>query len=137
MKKEVLIDNDDVSLVLYPEDKILHHTIKREIEGSVFRNLLIRGLYELTEKRADKWLSDDREAGPLSADDLAWTREFFQNKASLTNWQYFAILLPQNPRARISIGSTVSTQDAPYLTDNYFKVFEDVDEALSWLKSVR
>jgi len=138
MNKESLIDDDDVSLWLYPKERILHHTIKRPVDGKVFRNLLLRGLYEVDQGRANKWLADDREAGLLSADDAAWVREFFRERAMQTNWNYFAILLPKNPRARVNIQRMVSAPevDDGYLKRDRFGVFEDLQEALNWLSDI-
>ena len=61
MDKEIVVDNEFITVWYYPETKIIHHQFHKFVHGQTFRDALTAGAESLKKNRAQKWLSDDRK----------------------------------------------------------------------------
>ena len=112
-------------------NKIIHHHFKTVAAGDDFRAPLQAGLKLLEEKRATKWLSDDRNNKILSMEDSDWADRSFGIQAMKAGWRAWAMVLPEDRRAQINI-ERLMQQRKEYGME--IRAFSDVEEALSWLK---
>jgi hypothetical protein len=126
-----LFENEFAHMWYYPDDGIIYHQILQPIAGEPFRNLLLTGLRSLKEHSAHKWLSDDRLNSILSAEDSAWSQEYWLPRAYKAGWKQWALLPPDKARGQINIKRL-----AHYISERYkvnVQFFSDPDTALQWL----
>jgi hypothetical protein len=130
--RTTLIENEYACLWYYPEDRIVHHKFLQPVSGSSFQDVLTAGLDLLKEQGAQKWLSDDRLNSILSAEDSAWSQEYWLPRAVQAGWRYWAILQPEKARGQINLKRL-----AGYVTAHYnvnVQLFPQLEEAFQWLK---
>ena len=72
MDKIIIHDTSKITLWCYPSLKLIHHQMHGACYNEPFREALTAGTDALIEHGADRWLSDDRENGPLSPEDEEW-----------------------------------------------------------------
>jgi hypothetical protein len=130
-KKITLIENGYVCLWYYPDTGIIHHKCLQPISGDRFREVLMTGLELLQKRGAQKWLSDDRNNSVLSAEDSAWSQEYWLPRALEAGWKYWAMLPPIRTRAQLNI--TPLVKFVGETKEVNVKLFTDPDMALQWL----
>jgi hypothetical protein len=132
MSKITILDNECATLWFYPESKIVHHEIKKFIFGQQLRELFNQGYETLKKNNAQKWLSDDRNNGPLNDEDSAWCQNDWFPRVVAAGWKFWAIVMPKK---------VIGVMNMRKFTEDYAKagvivnVFSDPEEALKWLKS--
>ncbi len=126
-----LIENEYASMWHYPDEGIIHHEFLQPIAGKEFQNVLLTGLQILKEQGAQKWLSDDRLNSMLSAEDSAWSQDFWLPRAYQAGWRYWAVLPPIKARGQINMKRL--TEYVGYLPKIKIQIFSDPDEAWQWL----
>jgi hypothetical protein len=89
-----IIDNESASLWYHPEAGIVHHEFKKYMWGEAFRGVLDKGLEQMKEHGATKWLSDDRANSALQPADADWALNDWAPRAAAADWKYWAIVLP-------------------------------------------
>ncbi len=131
---QILVLEDDVfTLWFHPEQKIVHHQIKKFIYGEELHKMLLKGMELMQKHHAQKWLSDDRGNPVLKKEDLEWGQVNWFPQTVKAGWKYWAIVQPKG-----TIGK--ATMDA--LAKQYAqggvvaRFFSDPDEAMQWLESV-
>ncbi len=134
MKTNILLDNDVVTLVYYPEYGIVHHTFHRSISGEALHEVLQLGLKTFLENGCHKWLSDDRgNAGGLSAEDFQWGEINWMQPMISAGWKYWALVVPNEVSAREDM---IPIIELFYERGVRIMVFTDVQRALDWLKGL-
>jgi len=133
MKKEVLIDNEYVSLWVYPEARIVHHKIKQTMPPGVFPGLLRAGAEWLVKNRAIKWLSDDTNNVLVSQEDNEWGDKNWAPKVVFAGFRYWAVVMPEDKRGKTQMQRFVEENQERGIT---VRVFKAVEDALNWLLSV-
>lgn len=128
-----VLDNEFASIVYHEEKKIVHHTFHKEISGEEFRNVLNRGVDVMKKNNANKWLSDDRKNSVLPDDDTAWAMSNWFPRAKEAGWQYWALVVPPDIKARLNLLGFVITYGKDGLK---IQLFTDLAEAREWLESV-
>lgn len=129
---ELIIDNPYMRLYFHEDAGIVHHEIRKPLEGKVFQETLTRGAELLESKRAAKWLSDNRGHLGLSEADEAWGRTVWFPRVKAAGWRHWAIVKPQ---------SAIGALNMSRLSQNYTilgvnaRVFTSFDEAFEWLKA--
>ncbi len=129
--KITLIENEYALLWYYPKEGIVHHRFLQPVSDNAFRDVLLLGLRTLTERGARKWLSDDRYNSILSAEDSAWSQEFWLPRALAAGWKYWAVLPPAKARGLINMQRLMG-----FVGENSkveIKLFSEPDPAWLWL----
>ncbi len=129
--RTTLIENEYANLWYYPEEGIVHHQFLQPIADEAFQSVLRTGLRMLKEHGAQRWLSDDRNNSILSAEDSAWSQDFWLPRALQTGWKYWAVLPPIKARGKINMKRLIE-----YVGERRrikIKIFSDPDEAWQWL----
>lgn len=132
MLTTTLLDNDQVTLLYYPEHRMVHHTIHQTPATPMLREMLNLGTEALRENRADKWLSDDRKLGGLTEEDNRWGEEVWFPQTQAAGWKYWALVVPDGDEARGSMIKLVQHYNSQGVVT---RVFVDLEQALEWLKS--
>ena len=129
---EKILENEYATLVVYPEKKIVHHTIHKFIFGEPFRNLMTKGADVYIEQGCTKWLSDDRKNSALSEEDIQWGQENWENRILDAGWKYWALVMPEKVIGQMNMKRIADRYDGMGVT---VQVFSDPDEAMSWLEA--
>ena len=130
MPDVIALDNEFVTLVYHSDRKIVHHTIHKHIQGQQFRSLLNQGTALLQQHKATKWLSDNRQLGPLAPEDTQWSTTEWIPRTLAAGWQYWAMVVPDEIQARARLSHVIDTF---YEKGLRIMVFTDLDAALEWL----
>ncbi len=132
MHKETIVDNEWGTIWYYPDQKIIAHQVKKFLYGQAYRDFLLTGTELMLQKKAEKWLSDDRNSPVLRREDMEWgvVNWFPQTKAA--GWKYWAMVKPVQAIGEMSMQRVV---DDATRSGVVTKLFSDFDEAFKWLES--
>ncbi len=134
MKTNILLDNDAVTLVYYPEFGIVHHTFHRGVTNEDIQEVLKAGLQAFIENGCHKWLSDDRgNSNGVSEEQFAWGEINWIQPMIRAGWKYWALVVPDEVSAREDM---IPVIEAYYERGIRVMVFTDVPRALNWLKGL-
>ncbi len=129
--RTTLIENEFACLWFYPDEGIVHHKFLQPVAEESFRNVLMTGLRLMREHGAHKWLSDDRNNSILSAEDSAWSQDYWLPRAFKAGWKYWALLPPAKARGQVNMQRLME-----YIGESRkvtIELFSDPDEAWRWL----
>ena len=127
----ILTDNDYVVLRYLPEPKMLYHTILKPVDEAVFKDVLDTGTNALKTYSIKRWLSDDRNNGPFSAEFMQWSLEDWIPRTIANGWKSWANVVPQDLMAA---GTLVPIIDKLYEYGLRMAVFTSVTQAMQWLQ---
>jgi hypothetical protein len=131
MEKEIVVDNEFITLWYYPETKIIHHQFHKFAHGQTFRDALAAGAESLKKNMAQKWLSDDRKNTVVNEEDLQWTSTVWRPMVTNAGWKYWAIVLPEKAVGKMNMNRIIEDYANTGVT---VQVFRDPDDGLKWLK---
>ena len=132
MSTRVILENEYATLVYHSQQKIVHHTLHKPLEGAPFREVLTRGVELFERHGAKKWLSDDRRNGALHPEDGKWAMEVWSNRTIAAGWKYWAIVMPDAALGRANMRRFIREYADRGVE---VKVFETKEDALEWLKA--
>ena len=133
MSDQTIVDCEHFSLLYHEDTKIVHHQFHQYVFGEKFRECLLKGLELMEQKKATKWLSDDRNNAALSKEDFEWSTTVWRPRAIEAGWRHWALVLPASVTGQMSL-KTILDQfygDGPVT----YSLFNDPDAAMTWLKS--
>ena len=130
MNTEMILDNEYLSLVYYPETKIVQHTFHQVVQGPVFREALNTGLEVIKEYNAHKWLSDDRQNDALPEADVQWAKTDWFPRVLAAGWQHWALVMPPRAVAMLNLKAFIDTYRPFGL---HVMVFGKPELAMTWL----
>lgn len=133
MPKQIISDTEYATLWYYPEDKIVHHQFHKFIHSDEFRSMLMKGVEVFKQYGADKWLSDDRLNGAMTAEDIQWGQDVWTPAVFAAGWKYWAIMMPDKVVGKMSLRRLIDQYSEMGVQVD---IFDDTDEALKWLRSV-
>jgi hypothetical protein len=131
MAKEIIIDNEFISVWYHPEKKIIHHEFHKFTEGNIFREGLSSGAQVLENNHVQKWLSDDRKNSVLTEEDRKWTSTEWRPRVLKAGWKFWAIVLPEKVVGQMSMKRIIEEYAKTGVT---VKIFDDPENALDWLE---
>ena len=132
MDKELIIDNENMTIWYYPNKRIVHHQFHRFTYGKTLRDGLSAGAAILEEKGAQKWLSDDRKNTGLGKDDMDWTATVWRPRVKKAGLKYWAIVLPEKIFGQMVMKRIIEEYANTGVT---IQTFSDPDEAMKWLEA--
>lgn len=130
MTYQTIMENEWATLRYDSANKIVHHTILQPIGTMALREVLNSGVEVLAKNHADKWLSDDRNNGELSEEDVIWGLQDWGPRAAKVGWKYWALVVPETVAGRAAMTSIV---EAYYNMGVRVMVFTNVEDAHAWL----
>ena len=126
-----VFDSESVTVWYHPDTKIVHQQFHRFVYGRAFRDALNAGAEAMQTYGAQKWLSDDRQNGPLGHRDLEWAEGDWFPRVQAAGWKYWAIVPPQAGHGQVR---TQETAQAPTERGVTTKLFSNPREAMAWLE---
>lgn len=133
MQPITLVDNEYVTLKYLPEGEMLHHTIHQHVDEEAFKHALDMGVEALEKYHCVRWLSDDRNNGPFSAEFSQWALNDWIPRAIANGWKYWGNVVPTDVMAAGTLMPFISALAPIGLR---MMVFTQVNEASHWLSSV-
>ncbi len=130
MQPMTIFSNEFATLLYHPDEKIVHHTLHKTVQGEAFRHVLNEGLEVFKKYEAHKWLSDDRNNTALPEDDTVWAKTVWFPKVLEAGWQYWALVWPPKVLAMMNLKEFIDAY-RPY--GLRVMVFNDTKQALPWL----
>lgn len=131
MSEVILLDNEYVTLRYLEDKKMLYHTVHKPVSGQPYRDFLKMGFDYLQEHGITKWVSDDRNNGPMTDEDREWGDANLTKRAMEAGWKYWALVVPE---VLIAAGSMEPTMAALFEYGLRMMVFASVEEAFKWIE---
>jgi hypothetical protein len=128
-----LVSNDYITVRCLPEEGIIHHTIHQPFtleNVQLFMDALEAGTAALQKYRLTKWLSDDRNNGPLPQETMDWSFQNWSPRTIAAGWKYWANVVPMEHHAA---GTYVPVINHLYTLGLRMQVFTSVEDAFEWL----
>ncbi len=126
----IIVDNEYITVQFLPEKGIIHHTVHKPVDDQSLKDALNAGTDALAKYRACKWLSDDRNNGPISPEMLEWGTKNWDVRTIAAGWKYWANVVPQHIA---DAGSLIPVIDALFQLGLRMAVFTDLETAFAWL----
>ena len=105
---------------------------KAYCEGDEFRSGLDAGLTLLRQRRANRWLADLRQLGPVRQDDQQWSNQDWFPRAIAGGVRWMALVSPRAAVSRLSVKQVMSKVNNVNLVTAYF---DDLEVARAWLRN--
>ena len=93
-ERQLIHENEHVTLWYYPGLKIVHHQMMQALSSEEFRELLTKGTDTMERFAAIKWLSDDRGNTLLRPQDEEWAQKEWLPRVLRAGFKFWAIVLP-------------------------------------------
>jgi hypothetical protein len=131
MNKVVVVDNALITVWVHPEQKLISHLMKAYCFGPEFREGLTKGTDAMKQYKATKWLSDDRNGGPIPKEDEDWAHSTWLPRTIAVGWKHWAMVMPAKVIGQIKIGRIMKQYAELGLNT---RMFSEPDEAIRWLE---
>jgi len=105
------------------------------VKGDPYRRPLDKAIELIKEKKAHKCFIDDRNAPVIDPVDLEWFSTNWGPRAIAAGLRWMAVVMPSTLLAKMQIDRKTKASPAPAGTE--MRYFDHVDEAKTWLRSVR
>ena len=132
MNREVVFDNEYMTMWYYRDKKIVHHEIHKFTQGKALRDGLSEGAAILEKNGAQKWLSDDRQNTVIGKEDTEWTATVWRPRVIKAGWKYWALVLPEKVVGQMVMKRIIKEYADTGVT---VEIFSDPDKAMKWLEA--
>lgn len=126
-----VLDNEFVTVWVYPERRMVHHQFHRFLYGQAFRDALNAGADALKQYGAIKWLSDDRQNSAMPTADMEWARTDWYPRVEAAGWKYWAVVQPLSVLGKMNMEREVEINAAKGVVT---RMFSNPEEAMAWLE---
>ena len=132
---ETILENEFISILYYPEQKIIAHTVHQPISNMQLMEAMKVASNFLVENNVSKWLSDDRKNGPIENDIAEADMDYkeYNQRMIDAGWRYWANVIPTSLEAAYTLTPVMEEMHDMGLQMN---VFTSYDEAFDWLCTV-
>lgn len=130
MPKQTILDNEYFSLWYDSDLDAVYHRVKRPLPVEPMKVLLNKGREVLEEKRARKWLSDDRNNSVVPKDVETWSETNWLPQMVAAGWKFWAVVMPATAIAKRNIAKF---QEAFASQGVVVQYFTNLEEARKWL----
>jgi hypothetical protein len=129
--KNIVLDNEFITIWVYPEKKIIHHKFKKFTFGNAFKEIMLKAADAFKQNGCTKWLSDDLENSALAPEDRDWAYQFWGPKVIESGWKHWAIIFPKKVVGQMNMKKIVELYTSRGIN---VKVFSDLDSSMKWLE---
>ncbi|PJF32355.1 MAG: hypothetical protein CUN51_01620 [Candidatus Thermofonsia Clade 1 bacterium] len=133
MSTITIIDNQYVTLWFHEDTGIVHHVYRHGIGGDYLKEALMRGTDYLIERKAFKWLSDNRDIEGVTDEESQWIDTVWLPRTMEAGWKYWALVVPESVMGRMNM---IQFIESFANHDVMVRVFTDPDKAMDWLINV-
>jgi hypothetical protein len=127
-------DDEYVTMVYYPETKILHHQIHKFFFGQTYRDIFNTGVQVFKKYGACKWLSDDKSVTSFTKEDVEWGYKEWFPRMIESGWKYWALILPEKVIGQVAVKRMAENYTSQGVQT---RTFTSIDEAKKWLESCK
>lgn len=131
--KDVVLDNEWITIWYHPGPKIVHHEVHKAIRGQAFRTAISTGTETLRKHGATKWLSDDRQHFVLPQEDQEWSTAVWFPATQQAGWKYWAIVKPESAVADLYLRRLAAGWSAAGVGT---ELFTSAETGFLWLKEI-
>jgi len=124
-------DDEDGTIEVHPDQRLVRMVWKRPVVGDAYRGLLMRLLDAVRNDGLQLWLSDGRKAGPILQADQVWTMTEFTPLVLAAGLERIAIVNSEDGLNLIAVDRLVNATPPEATYDVAF--FEDPAIAQLWL----
>lgn len=129
----IFYDSPQATVTWNEEKKVVILQWKSFAKGEQYRTPLNKLLELSVQKRSNKALYDSRYLAVISSDDQEWVAQEWYPRSIEAGIKYSALLVPHKAVAKSSANRMLSGMDI----SNPSQEFQDIDEALHWLATVK
>jgi hypothetical protein len=130
MEKVVVHEDPKITVWCYPLKRLIHHQMHGPCYYEPFRAALEAGREAMVYYKCDRWLSDDRENGPLPPDDELWATLTWFPRTRDAGWKYWAMVMPVKVIGQLNVSRFVKLYREQGVIA---RLFTEIDEAFDWL----
>ena len=130
MNKQTVYEDDSISVWFYPDEKIVHHKIRKFVYGDSFRTALTKAADVFLESGCARYLSDDQSSSALREEDIAWADENWQPRMVSGGFRFWAMVMPSKVIGQIPIKPIIERYKSRGVT---VQTFDNTDDAFTWL----
>lgn len=131
MGKIKIAETDKYEIYCYPEDKIVHHVIKKFVCGEDFRNLMTKAADAFIEYKCNKWLSDDRSSTVLKQEDVTWGQKNWEPRVLQNGWKFWAIVMPDSAVGKMTMKPIIDRYASLGVK---LEIVGSPEEGIEWLR---
>ena len=128
-----VLENENFTLVVYPDKGIVQHTIHKWITGDDLKTLFLAGAETFKKHNCTKWLSNDNQNGAIRRQDVDWIHQNWEPEMLSAGWKYWAVILPALAVGRMTMKRLIERLKTLGVT---VVLFEDEETAMEWLDKV-
>lgn len=132
MSSITLYDSEYITVQYLVDKRVIYHVVHQPIGGQQLRDALNAGTDALAKYGATKWLSDDRQNGPLPAEDVEWGDKDWNPRAIKAGWKYWALVVPNEAASAEAMAPVI---EHLYELGLCMRVFTTKEKAMQWLES--
>ncbi|MDI6401718.1 hypothetical protein QLX67_06920 [Balneolaceae bacterium ANBcel3] len=132
MSKIRVFANDRFEIYCYPNEKIIHHIIKKFVHGEDFKQLMTKGADAFIKFSCTKWLSDDRSSSVLKKEDVEWGQKNWEPRILQKGWKYWAIVMPDSTIGKMTMNPVIKRYASLGVK---VEIVRSADQGVQWLKS--
>ncbi len=115
-------------------EKTVRMEWKAFAQSAEFREGLEKGLELLIKKMTGRWLADMRKMGVISVADQKWSNEDWFPRAVKGGVRFMALVMPTSALSSMGVRNIMNHVGNIPIETRYF---DNVEEALAWLKTCR
>jgi hypothetical protein len=129
--KITVLDNEFITIWVYPGKKIIHHKFKKFAYGDAFKEIMLKAAEAFKQNGCTKWLSDDLENSALASADRDWAYQVWGPKVLDSGWKHWAILFPKKIVGQMNMKKIVEQYTNMGIN---VKLFSDLGSSMEWLE---
>jgi hypothetical protein len=126
----VVHQTEQISVFCRPELSLIEHVMHKPITEAPLQTALLAGAAAMKTHKATKWLSDDRNNGPLSAAHVKWSSEIWFPQVKEAGWKFWALVQPESLIFTLNLKKLVWSYTDQGVTA---EVFSDPVKARAWI----
>lgn len=132
---ETIYDSEYITVEYHTDHEMIMHVVHKPIGNhpQILKDAVNAGTEVLAEHKLTKWLSDDRNNGPLPQELVDWGNEDWNQRAVGLGWKYWASVVPQDMAAAGTLTPVIHNLSKLGLQ---MRVFTSVEDAIEWLDSL-
>ena len=129
--RQVIHNNEFISVYYYPDKKIVHHEFHKRASGQVLYDAFTVCAETMEKTRCQKYLSDDRQNSVYAEEDREWSAKNSRPRLIKAGMKYWALLLPEKAIGQLNMKEVIKRYAEQGVT---VEVFQDAAKAMEWLE---
>lgn len=133
MDDVIITTNEHITVKYVPDKGYIYHVQHQPTPFPMFREALNAGTAAMEKYGVTKWLSDDRNSGPIPEEQNKYAKEEWTPRTVAAGWKYWALIVPTEV---VSAGSMMPLMNIFFELGVRMMVFDNYEAAVTWLDQV-